>query len=97
MFGLSKKKKRDLYQAAFDCELDFNAMRAFSIEREEDEDGDRVTIIGYLSAKGGEDSWYLSNISDAKHQELVEQFRQSRPGVVPRNPLAGITTCELSQ
>lgn len=62
-----------------DVVVDFKQMDAFSIERETDSiTGAPHTVIGYL-IKNGDNSvsveqWYLT-ISNKKHKELVEQFK----------------------
>jgi hypothetical protein len=88
MFGLFNMKRGTDHEASrpfvqprwvFDCAVDFKAMRAFAIERMIDEDGIATTVIGYVDCKGDGREWHIRNISDQRHVELVQQFRESRP------------------
>ena len=57
--------------------IDFNIMRAFSVERNKREDIP-CTIIGYLVKDGDNDSvreWYLY-CSEKRHHEIIDDFKR---------------------
>ena len=60
--------------------VDWQRMRAFSIERMFSSDGLPVTVIGYILESNDKDpcrQWYL-HCNDATHRRLVEEFNTYR-------------------
>jgi hypothetical protein len=55
-------------------EIDFKAIKAFSIERSL-ENGQAITIIGYKDKDDNDKEWNFT-CSEEKHKQLAEQFRK---------------------
>lgn len=82
---------RDSAEAAASVEFDFNAVKVFCVERNTDEKGRPVTIVGFLlptevlengvvTNKDTAKEWHLY-CNQQRHEELVVQFQRFKRGV----------------
>jgi hypothetical protein len=63
--------------------IDFNAIKCFSVERNQSNNGTPITIIGYNlptdAENAGPREWTLY-CSSEQHERLVEEFNKQRKG-----------------
>lgn len=63
--------------------IDFNAIKCFSVERNQSNDGRPITILGYNLPTDAENTgpreWTLY-CSSEQHEKLVEQFNKQKKG-----------------